>query len=132
MSLLTPSCEKNSCSSGAIYSALSIFATVFLAPSAFANTHEFMFLLSSGVTAMNKSAFSAPAFFSASMLVDDASIVRMSTSEPICEKRSSSVSITTMSSCSRESSRARWQPMAYAPDIMIFMFFYFDVEMLRC
>ena len=80
---------------------------------------------------MNKSAFSAPAFFSASMLVDDASIVRMSTSEPICEKRSSSVSITTMSSCSRESSRARWQPMAYAPDIMIFMSFYFDGVMVR-
>ena len=60
------------------YSKLSIRATVFFAPRAFARTEHVMFVVSCGVTAMKRSAFAAPACLRAFRLVGDAFIVMRS------------------------------------------------------
>lgn len=84
---------------------------------------QVMFFISSGVTAMNKSAFAVPASFSPLMDVGLALSVIRSTLSATLASFSSLSSTRVMFWFSLASSWARWVPTAPAPAMMIFMSF---------
>ena len=102
---------------------MSIRATVFCAPRLFASMHAVMFRLSSGVTAMNKSASPTPTSFKPFMEVGEAVAVIKSKLEFSVLNLSSLSSIRMMSCFSRDSNLAKCVPTAPAPAIIIFTFF---------
>ena len=103
---------------------MSMRATVFLAPRLLASIQAVMFRLSSGVTAMKRSASRAPTSSSPLMEVGEATTVIKSKFELSVLSRSSSSSIRVMFCLSRESNLAKWVPTAPAPAMMIFTFPY--------
>ena len=101
---------------------MSMRATVFCAPRLLASMHAVMFRLSSGVTAMNRSASPTPTSFKPFMEVGEAVAVIKSKLEFSVLNFSSLSSIRMMSCFSRDSNLAKCVPTAPAPAIIIFTF----------
>ena len=96
MELIPIRLKKSRCS-GCRYSSLSMRATVFLAPMALASIQQVMFLFSSGVTAIKRSASAVPASLRPLMEVGETLSVIRSKFPEILESFCSLSSISTMS-----------------------------------
>ena len=116
-----PSEVKKSRFAGFRYSALSMRATVFLAPRLWASMEHVRFFVSEGVTAMNRSACGVPASFRPLMLVGETFRVIRSSPSLMAASLALSSSSRTMSWFSFVSRAARWLPTAPAPAMIIFM-----------
>ena len=116
-----PTEVKKSLCSGAMYSYESTRATVFFAPNLLASMQHVMLRDSSSITPTTRSAFPAPASFNVAIDVGEAFIVIMSKLYSTLARRSSLVSTSTMSWCSRDRSFARCVPTTPAPAMRIFI-----------
>ena len=116
-----PTEVKNSRLRGSRYSALSMRATVFLAPKLLASMQQVRLRVSDGVTAMKRSACGVPASLRPLMLVGETESVIKSRPSLALANLFSSGSMRTMSWFSWVSSAAKWLPTAPAPAMMIFI-----------
>ena len=118
---LIPMFLKKVLYSSSKYSALSIRATVFCAPSVWASMQQVIFFISSGMTAMNNSACAAPASFRPLIEVGFTLRVMRSTLSATFESLSSLSSINVIFWLSLAKSCAKCVPTAPAPAMIIFM-----------